>query len=40
MTLEEKIRLGLLAVTIGTPIVAATLGVSLSLLDVVGGHGW
>ncbi len=38
MTVEEQIRLGLIAVTVGTSIVVAALGVSLSPLDVIGGH--
>ena len=37
MTVEEKVRLGIISVTAGTSVVAATLGVSLSLLEAIGG---
>lgn len=37
MTVEEKIRLGMIALTVGTSVVAATLGVSLGLLEAIGG---
>jgi len=38
MTVEEKIRLGIIAVTVGTSVVAAALGVSVSPLEMIGGH--
>lgn len=38
MTLDEKIRLGMVALT-GASIVFAALGVHLGPLDIAGGHG-
>jgi len=38
MTLEEKVRLGMMAAT-GASVVFATLGVHLSPLDLLGGYG-
>jgi len=38
MTLDEKIRLGMVAIT-GASIVFATLGVHISPFDVIGGMG-
>ena len=37
MSSEEKVRLGIIAVTAGSSVVAATLGVSLAILEVIGG---
>lgn len=38
MTLDEKIRLGMLALT-GASLVFATFGLHIGPLDVAGGHG-
>ena len=38
MTVDEKIRLGMIALTIGASVVAATLGVSLGPLEAIGGN--
>jgi len=38
MTLDEKIRLGMVALT-GASIVFATLGVHINPLDIIGGAG-
>ena len=38
MTLDEKIRLGMVALT-GASIVLASLGVNLSPLEAIGGFG-
>ena len=38
MTLDEKIRYGMLALT-GASIVFAALGVHIAPLDIAGGHG-
>lgn len=38
MTLDEKVRLGMLALT-GASVVFAALGVHIMPLDIAGGHG-